>query len=476
MLEIDELQALRWHYSLRRGIRSRFLFVTVITFAGRVLFGRQPQLPPGLLVKQQRWSASFFTGAMLLYRHLKGTQVRRPSEGLLFDSFFYLIANQDVARSRVAPWVHYQLFGRVEGRSPHPLVDVTFLSKQMGVPAPDALDIYLSCNKYWMLSPSPYFDIYAFTNSGQWDGFTNPLIQVIQTSLFDQRWIKTNSILIDAGQSPSQEKDALAARVLGILNRGIAYSRSISLISRRDAVQTYNESSEIVRVVPGSWLVSREGVLQIGSEPLVLSEDHTLFATEDCIYALNATFPVVCMTLVVMKSEVSFEALKELMASSLEGAVIAPSSQIQFELLTYFNSTNPQRRIEILPLGEQALLVPKYVRVYEAEEVQKPKRLHGVGGQSELDIQNEELGVADFIICSPQFIAENKHVLLSFMEKTGVQSILGADETCFSLTLPAICASHLFLLDQSAISLTRAMPVNANFRVVNLKAMVGADS
>ncbi len=41
-----------------------------------------------------------------------------------FDAGFYVERYPDVARSLLPPFLHYQLWGRREGRRPHPLHDV----------------------------------------------------------------------------------------------------------------------------------------------------------------------------------------------------------------------------------------------------------------------------------------------------------------------------------------------------------------
>jgi GT2 family glycosyltransferase len=95
-----------------------------------------------------------------VYAYLRLPVQQRPQISVYFDREFYLSANKDVARSGIDPLLHFVAFGCAEGRSPHPLVSMIFITSDGShlvgdPPSPDLLGDMLEND---LGCPSPYFD------------------------------------------------------------------------------------------------------------------------------------------------------------------------------------------------------------------------------------------------------------------------------------------------------------------------------
>lgn len=77
-----------------------------------------------------------------------------------FDPDFYLEVNTDVAQAGEDPYRHFLLHGLAEGRLPHPLVDLKFLSNGMSrLDAPWTVEELAKALRDNRFSPHPMFDV-----------------------------------------------------------------------------------------------------------------------------------------------------------------------------------------------------------------------------------------------------------------------------------------------------------------------------
>lgn len=85
---------------------------------------------------------------------------QRPVVSWYFDPLFYLSCNPDIAESGVDPLLHFITIGVGNLRSPHPLIDLNFLTGQAQSPldTPLRLEALADLLEYDLAPPSPYFD------------------------------------------------------------------------------------------------------------------------------------------------------------------------------------------------------------------------------------------------------------------------------------------------------------------------------
>jgi hypothetical protein len=83
----------------------------------------------------------------------------RPKISYLFDAIFYLELYPDVRAAGNDPFIHFIVHGCREGRSPHPLIDVSHIRSIDALLLPEfptTLELY-DVLQYNVADPSPYF-------------------------------------------------------------------------------------------------------------------------------------------------------------------------------------------------------------------------------------------------------------------------------------------------------------------------------
>lgn len=220
---------------------------------------RMRRFPPGLLVD----GSTRLGGAAerALCRVLLSSVSNRPFDPHpLMHSGFYRAANPDLAGSRVPPWLHYQVFGRDEGRSPHPFINVESLQlKVPSVPLGSLVDEYLGDPNNWVVEPSPYVDVVPFMVQGPWDRVTNPLTQIAAKHAV-QPWVRWDLMYIDSAAPEDRGEELTTALLLlapGLRRRGAATVVERWIGGNPEFSSFFSE----VRVVPG-LLVGRDGVFR----------------------------------------------------------------------------------------------------------------------------------------------------------------------------------------------------------------------
>jgi GT2 family glycosyltransferase/glycosyltransferase involved in cell wall biosynthesis len=137
-------------------------------------------------------------GAASLIWYLEGgwrdLDLYQPKFHPLFDAEFYVTAYPDVARSALAPIVHYAVVGAAEGRQPHALFDPEFYKAEAaaaGVPVEgNPLAHYLEHGASLRCSPHPLFhtDEYVETNPGAAESGEPPLLHYLKVGQARDAW------------------------------------------------------------------------------------------------------------------------------------------------------------------------------------------------------------------------------------------------------------------------------------------------
>lgn len=280
---------------------------------------------------------------------------RRPlAMHALFDPTYYRIANPDLAATRVPEWLHYQVFGRIEGRSPHPLLSVSTLADQMpGVPVVDVIDEYLRDSQWWSCAPSPYVDTAQFVARGPWDGRTHPFLQIVEQHM-NQPWVRTDLLQIDSSSTGSTDNRAGVAAAVVLM--GIGTRRyGVSTPTMRWPLGRVPSSTEpgLYRMLPGSFLAHEGTVEAFLGAPRGRSLDGTAFllATEAVMRKPAETITV--ERLFMLQPQISRDRLISALRSSSGRVAIGVSSRSQESALGLILQEPGMPSGIVLPWGRQ---------------------------------------------------------------------------------------------------------------------------
>lgn len=284
---------------------------------------------------------------------------------VLFSADYYRLMNPDVAASSVAPWTHYQVFGRAEARSPHPLLDHATLSAALpGVLKPHVFDEYLANPDYWFADPSPYVDVGAFVVRGDWDGVTHPLMQL--ANQLEGPWVHRRLMLIDSGTDQRASARLVGAAYLLTREGGR---------SRLGRLQTWVRNADPVgggplTVVPGFFLAQGSAELRrIGNA--VLSPDSTVVRLREETIGLVVGKALKAERLIFLTGTRGFSELSELVRTA-EGAAIAPHDRSQEIALRQLRRDLGEMSVRVLEYGVQYRLVADDISILEPVSAPAP--------------------------------------------------------------------------------------------------------
>lgn len=269
----------------------------------------------------------------------------------LFSSSFYLLTNPDVAQARLVPWAHYQTLGRFEGRSPHPFVDLNYLSMQMGLPVAEVLDHYIRNKKFWILNPSPFVNITQFLESGSWDGIRHPLLQILEDGLVHEPWMNFRIPLIALGTGERTPELAQAFISLWGLNKYSWPGRElqVSKIVNTDFVPGLPVSG---LCIPG-FVVTHSGLAHLLDDSRVVSLDNSALWSNDFLVSIATGKQHEINTLHVFPHGARRECTQLILNTVSDGDALSPGSFEQESLLRYLISLR-NISVEVLPYGKQS--------------------------------------------------------------------------------------------------------------------------
>jgi len=262
----------------------------------------------------------------------------RPRE-FLWLAPYYRLAYPDVATARNVRR-HFERHGKLEGRSPHPFVDVARLAAQMpDVRLAEVFDTYLRDRARWELSPSPYLDVETFMRSGPWNGRTHPLVQILRDRPAEP-WVRSRLGMIDLASAEDPRR--IAAGLLALRHPGlIRLSRLEFWPATAGATEPVEDLGPGRYRVAAGFLIARGAaqVAAIGSD--VVSDDGTLVRTPDGVLGILVADTMTARTVHVLRPQSEVEEI--LLA---EEDLVAPATAGQLERLRAIGHRT-------LPLGRQ---------------------------------------------------------------------------------------------------------------------------
>lgn len=319
--QANELECLR---EIRLEMNASYPRIRVLRIARILRKFRVKRLPAGLLIDKASTSA----GLLTLFKAQIPRLVRKTEWHPLFDPGAYLALYPDVAASRATPWLHYQVFGRVEARTPHPFIDVKLLSASMvGVPIGEVVDRYLTLPEMWTVDSSNYVDCQRFLLSGHWDGRSHPLVQLTTTQL-QGPWIHHRLMLTDTTVDDLTAARGIAVATL-LAKAGGAHQMCEIKLWREDLDESRDGlGAGLYTVIPGFFLGKNDSALAANPTQM-LSDDASIIRLSGEFIG-RVVGPVrKIQQLVYLRGSLSRESLRELLSGSPGSTVIAPASSQQ---------------------------------------------------------------------------------------------------------------------------------------------------
>lgn len=371
--QLPDSEELACLHEIRLAMTTSYPLVPVFRIAKILRKFGQKRFPAGLLLE----STSRGAGLSVLFRAQIPRLSRRINWHPLFDSAAYLVLNPDVAAGGRNPWLHYQVFGRTEGRSPHPFVDVQLLAASMpGVPLGEVFDHYLALPALWTLDTSPYVDCQRFVLSGLWNGVTNPLAQLVRSHR-GGAWIHDRLMLIDTAIEDPTIARQVAVATLIAKNGPSARFNDVALWRRSNAASSsgISDASDVsggdYTVVPGFFL-GADGVILASSPQHSVSEDFTMIQLIGEYVSLVAGSLFRADQFLYLSGSLSREELRELLSGDNGSVIVAPSSRQQQRAVEQLLHIDDITSTRILEYGMQARVASSRVQVHPASELMVP--------------------------------------------------------------------------------------------------------
>lgn len=346
--------------ALRSALRDSFPALPVSTLLTIARRSGAQHFPPGFLVAGALTDRSASGPRALLRRLARGDEAAPVHP--LFSAEFYRLANPDLAGASVAAWQHYQVYGRVEGRSPHPLIEVKYLASALeGVPRSEVLDRYLADPQLWTAEPGPYVDCLRFMLLGEWDHRTNPLLQIVSEQL-RSHWVHSRLMLVDSA-SRSETTARLAATGF-LLSRGEGQQRLARLERWGHDTPARGRTDHVV--VPG-FILATGGTVAATAGCAAVSPDGSVVRVATETIAVRAGVQLSAPRLYWFDGFASREHLERIVREESGAAILAPSSPAQETSLRQIRRDADRPGITVLAVGAQASVDAAEVVVVPAD-------------------------------------------------------------------------------------------------------------
>lgn len=349
---------------LRAELKRPSFFPLVLRLSFIALRRRKTSFPPGFFVSGRLFGFARRNACLRLWQRLRNRKTELV-EADFFSGDFYLACNRDVEVAGWNPWLHYQLFGRAEGRSPHPLVNPRFLASELEVGLADAVDVYLSESDYWHVSPSEYVDVWGFLRAGKSDGIRHPFVQMLEDGFATEPWVSQRLQIINLSLAGANAFELQALAVISSLNGAKALWQEIRVIRRRDVSNAEELSQKCLQCIPGFGLFGESGTY-FPHGPSLISSDQSTVAGPDQVIFLAAEGKLVSSTLIYMTGNLSVETLEVILPNLKSNSAVAPSSLEQEQALRYLKS-QMKFDIQILAFGVKAAISPTEIIEVEGE-------------------------------------------------------------------------------------------------------------
>lgn len=262
--------------------------------------------------------------------HFLGLAIREDPLGWgdphpLFSSSFYALRNSDVASAKVSPWVHYQVFGYREARTPHPLLDADFMHQWIPRSSPSTVvDTYLGSPAQWTIETSPFVNTQRFVLDSETDEFSPPIMRML-VSETPGRWLSFGLMLIDSA-SPDERRSRVNAASFLVTKHAsrVGQSQLTSWKRSGELPETSNVNGRFT-AIPGYFLGRDGDILCVLSEAAA-SPDLTMVRLGTGYLSLTERDWLSAVRLIFVRTELNRDEAEALLTSGVGKLVIAPRS------------------------------------------------------------------------------------------------------------------------------------------------------
>jgi len=441
-----ELECVR---RLRDELRSTYPEINVPALFHILKQFRLREFPAAFLMAGGVRDRSELGARSMLSHAADGEKSRAIHWHPLFSSEYYDAVNPDIAAAGVPPWLHYQVHGRAEGRSPHPLVDCEYLSVSVSeVLRSEVIDRYLTSPELWVFDTSPYVDCQKFVLSGDWDGVTNPLVQIV-THYLDSQWVRKRLMIVDAASASTARTRMIGSSVLLTKNKPGSQFAPLSIWATRSesAQPATAESAAEYTVVPGFFLGSHGRELW-SVEGVRMSPDSTVIRLATEFLSLGVGRSLSTDVLVHVTGACLRGDLTRIVRAAAGPTAISPNSSAQELALTQIVEAFHASHVDVLPHGTQTRVTARRVILAPpSEESSVP-----VWSWSDL---HPSTGMAIVLTDQHSHRALNDHRLKSLLSAGA--SLCIVTETNLSVWLPILQNRDVVLVEKALLELVKGI-------------------
>lgn len=349
---------------LRTEIKRASFFPLILRLSLVALRHKKSSFPPGFFVSGSFFNFGHKNACLSLWRRLRNRKSETDTADI-FSGDFYLACNRDVEQAGWNPWLHYQMLGRFEGRSPHPLINPRFLANELKVGISDAVDLYLSNEKNWFVAPSEYVDVWGFLRAGNSDGIRNPFVQMLEDGFVIEPWVSQRLQIINLSLTKADSFQLEALAVIHSLNGARALWDEIRTIPRNDVRSAEELSRTSIYCIPGYGLFGESGTYLPCNSTLISPDKSTIVGPDKVIFIATEEKSMQS-GLVFMTGNMSIENLDSVVRKLTKNSLVAPSSSVQEQVLRCLK-LQINSEMEILPYGLQVAINPTEIIQVDGE-------------------------------------------------------------------------------------------------------------
>jgi len=277
----------------------------------------------------------------------------------IFSREFYLAAYPDVATAGLDAWHHFSNHGFLEGRSPSPYIDPSYMADVIGVPLRDLFLEAFSNKEHWTTNTSHYVDIQNFVINGPWDGSSHPLLQVVEQFHTISPWIRFSIAFSDLPYRPEKAQRILAISLLSHMNsKNFKSSQVKDLLRGEESITNLDfESEEEVNCIPGFHVAAKGRSYSLGTDNAVLSPDKTAIRHGKRITVSEQGEFLRFNSLLLVPRNLNYEDAIAWLKTVRDGTALIPASEDQEYLLRHCINAIGKENVCTLVFGVQTRVI-----------------------------------------------------------------------------------------------------------------------
>jgi hypothetical protein len=279
----------------------------------------------------------------------------------IFSREYYLAAHPDVATAGLDAWHHFSNHGFLEGLSPSPYIDPSYMADLVGVPLREVLLEAFSNTEHWTTNTSPYVDIQSFVINGPWDGSSHPLLQIVEGSHTIPPWVRFSTAFSDLPSIPETAQRKVAISLLSHMNgQNFKSSQVKDILQVEESITNLDfESEEEVNCIPGFHVVVKGRSYSLDTDNAVLSPDKTAIRHGRRITVSKQGEYLRFNSLLLVPRQLNYEDALVWLNTVRDSTVLIPASEDQEYLLRHCINIMGIKKVSTLVFGTQTRIICK---------------------------------------------------------------------------------------------------------------------